>query len=91
MKFKKGDRVVIVVPSLESVCMKEVWNGVRGTVVSADYSAFNMAVDDRRNNKGEWGGYAGFYNEWGRLEVPLTPFEELIAAYIAAEKKEFGL
>jgi len=89
MKFKKGQRVILEFP-LDSH-MAEVWNGVRGTVISIDSVAFTMRPEGDKNNKRHWGAVAGFYHNNARLDVPLSPLEELIVRYVEAEKKELGI
>lgn len=85
------DKVVIIPPKGEY----EEWRGVRGEVTNERPFSGNpngRSVGKFDTDKHGWhSNWADFDVAWLRLDEPLTPFEESIRAYIAAEKKELGL
>lgn len=91
MRFSVGDKVVIIPPKGEY----EEWRGVRGEITSERLFSGERryhSVGKFDTNKHGWhSNWANFDVAWLRLAEPLTPFDQSLRDYIAAEKKELGI
>lgn len=88
-KFKIGDRVIIHPDSGYAE-----WRGITGTVRVVGIDGATTYVDLDKRPEG-WGhsdvGMGPDSIKWLRPLKPLSPLEELIVAYVEAQKAELGI